>query len=170
MKISSAIAAVSSAVALLAFAAGCASTQEPLPSACKIISAQEMTELMAVDATKTPPFELLPGQLILTDEAAKWLQFKRVETDIDTNDFLTAKVYAESKNKDFVDWSLHQVRENKIHFRFLWFDTDGKFLQDAISPVITRGNLPGDIIRLSVVAPKETCKRLSVCVSIDPAS
>lgn len=149
---------MTAAVCLLLVSA-CASTPAPTDERVHVMEGSSVSGVQ-------------PGNIYVSEEAAKIFTFRDIESEINENGFLAVRVFGKTSELSLLKWAFLGDITYEFAYRFCWFDADGNPLPGADSPR-SRSTNPGDPVRFVGHAPVEECRNFAMLLyttSEKPAS
>ena len=136
------------AAACLLVVSACASTPAPTDERVHVIEADGATEVQ-------------PGNIYLSEAAAKIFMFSNVESEINENGYLAVRVSGKTPELSALKWAFFGDIDYEFAYRFYWLDAEGNLVPEQESYRL-RSTIPGDPVRFVGHAPTEECRNFAM--------
>ena len=136
------------AAACLLVVSACASTPAPTDERVHVIEADGATEVQ-------------PGNIYLSEAAAKIFTFSNVESEINENGYLAVRVSGKTPELSALKWAFFGDIDYEFAYRFYWLDAEGNLVPEQESYRL-RSTIPGDPVRFVGHAPTEECRNFAM--------
>ena len=134
--------------ACLLLVSACASTPVPTDERVHVIAADSATDVQ-------------PGNIYISEEAAKIFTFRDIESEINENGYLAVRVFGKTAELSALKWAFFGDIDYEFAYRFYWLDADGNPISEP-EAFRLRSTIPGDPVRFVGHAPTEECRNFAM--------